>query len=77
MRIQGHSAAGGRHGAGRYGVDRYSAGRQQDRMRDTAEEQQGRHILPVNAHAEMQAELGTVAGFESSNGFAARHRFAV
>jgi hypothetical protein len=46
-------------------------------MRDTAEEQQGRHILPINAHTEMQAEFGTVAGFESSNGFAARHRFAV
>jgi hypothetical protein len=71
MRIQGHSSEGGRHGAGRF-----SAGRQQDRVRDSAKEQQGRHILAVNAHSEMEAELGAVTGFENSNGLPARHRLA-
>jgi hypothetical protein len=66
MRIQGHSSEGGRHGASG----------QQHRVRDSAKEQQGRHILPVNAHSEMQAELGTVTGLENSNGLAARHRLA-
>ena len=82
MHIQGHSSAGGRHGAGQYRAERFSpersgAGRQQDRVRDTAEEQQGRHIVPINAHPEVQAELRTVTGFERANGFAPRHRFAV
>jgi len=54
----------------------HRAGRQQDRMRDTAQKKQGRHVLPVDAHAEVQTELGAVAGFDSSNRLSARHRFA-
>ena len=67
MRIQGHSADEGRH----------SAGRQQYRVRDATQEQHGRHILAVNAHAEVQAQLGAVAGFERSDDLSARHRFAL
>jgi hypothetical protein len=66
MHIRGHSAAGGRHGSGR----------QQDRMRDPAQKQQGRHILSVNANAEVQAEFGTVTALEHSDGRSARHRLA-
>jgi hypothetical protein len=66
MRIQGHSAAGGRHGTGR----------QQDRMRDAAKKQQGRHVLPVDAHPEVQAGFGAVPGFERADQLSARHRFA-
>jgi hypothetical protein len=76
MRIQGHSTTGGRHGAGRFSAGQYSAGRQQDGVRDSAKEQQGRHILPVNPHSEMQADLGTMTGFENSEGLPARHRLA-
>jgi hypothetical protein len=71
MRIPGHSSAGGRHGAGRYG-----AGRQQDRVRDATQKQEGRHILPVDSHSEVQAEFGTVTGTDGSNRLTARHRFA-
>jgi hypothetical protein len=66
MRIQGHSAAGGRHGTGR----------QQDRMRDTAQKQQGRHILAVDSHPEMQTEFDAVTRLERSDVLSARHRFA-
>jgi hypothetical protein len=71
MRIQGHRADDPRHGTG---WD--SAGRQQYRVRDTAKKKHGRHILPVNAHAEMQAGLGAVTGLERSDQFSARHRVA-
>jgi hypothetical protein len=66
MHIQGHSAAGGRHGTGR----------QQDRMRETAKEQQGRHVLPVNSNPEVQAEFDAVTGLQRSNRLPARHSFA-
>jgi hypothetical protein len=46
-------------------------------VRDTAEEEHGRHILTVNAHAEMQAQFGAVAGLDRSDHFSARHRFAL
>jgi hypothetical protein len=67
MRIQGHSADDGRH----------AARRQQYRMRDTTEEQHGRHILSVHAHAEMEAQFGAVAALERSDHLSARHRFAL
>jgi hypothetical protein len=44
MRIQGHSADGGRH----------SAGRQQYRLRDFPREQQGRHLVPIGLHGRAQ-----------------------
>jgi hypothetical protein len=67
MHIQGHSSAGGSH----------RAGRQQNRVRDAAEKQQGRHILPMEANSEMQAEFRAMAGLEASDELTARHRFAV
>ncbi len=66
MHTHGHSATDGRH----------SAGRQQDRMRDAAQKDQGRHILPVNAHAEVQAQFGAVTGRHRSDRFSARHNLA-
>jgi hypothetical protein len=54
----------------------HRARRKQDRMRDTAQKQHGRHVLAVDANSEVQAELGAVAGFERSNALSARHRFA-
>jgi hypothetical protein len=67
MRIQGHSADDGRHGARR----------QQYRVREAAEEQHGRHILAVDSHAEVQAEFGAVTGIHGSDQLSARHRFAL
>jgi hypothetical protein len=66
MRIQGHSAAGGRHGSSR----------QQDRVRDAAKEQQGRHILSVDSDSEVQAQLRAVTAFDGSDQLSARHRVA-
>ena len=66
MHTHGHSAGGGRH----------SAGRQQYRVRNTAEEQQGRHVLPIDANTKMHAELRAVTGLDSSDQLPARHRFA-
>ena len=66
MHIHGHSAGDGRHGARR----------QQYRVRDTAQKQQGRHVLAIDSNAEMQTGFGTVAGLESSDRLTARHRVA-
>jgi hypothetical protein len=66
MHIQGHSATDGRH----------SAGRQQDRVRNATEKEQGRHIRSVYAHAEVQAQFGAVTGRHRSDRFAARHNLA-
>jgi hypothetical protein len=67
MHIQGHSSAGGTH----------RAGGQQNRVRDAAEKQQGRHILPINANPEVQAEFRAMTELEASDQLTARHRFAV
>ena len=66
MRTQGHRETDGRH----------SAGRQQDRVRNATQKEQGRHILPVHAHAEVQAQFGTVTGRHRSDRFSARHNLA-
>ncbi len=66
MRIQGHSAAGGRH----------SAGRQKDRMHDASEKDQGRHVLAIHAHSEVQAGYSAVTGRHRSNRLTARHSLA-
>jgi hypothetical protein len=55
---------------------RHGTGRQQYRVRDSAEEQHGRHILPVNAYSEMQTDFDAVTGLESSDQLSARHRVA-
>ena len=66
MHTHGHSA----------GVGRHSAGRQQYRVRNTAQEEQGRHILPSDPSTKMQAELRAVAGLDSTDQLPARHRLA-
>ena len=66
MRIQGHSAAGGRH----------SAGRQKDRMRDAAQKDQGRHIQAIDSNSELQAQYVTVTGRHRSDRLTARHSLA-
>jgi hypothetical protein len=45
-------------------------------VRDATEEQQGRHVLAVDPHAEMQAQLRAVPELRRANELTARHRFA-
>ena len=50
------------------------AGRQQDGPDGAAEPQEGIGVLAVDAHAEVNAELFAVAGFDRADRIAARDR---
>jgi hypothetical protein len=50
---------------------------QQHGMRDATQKQHRRHILPVNAYAEVQAQHGAVPGLERADRLSACHGFAL
>jgi hypothetical protein len=52
------------------------ARRQEDRVRDAAEKQHWRHVLPVDAHPEVQAQLRAVPWLNCSDDLAARDNIA-